>query len=154
MSKSFWPLTLETLNYNQNIMKVFDLARIDLMRSQLADRPFWENVLLPLLLTFEIYHIFFNFSFRPNFFILDEPTNHLDIETVEALGKALQKFNVRTFSLWKKTPSLYLLQLRLSRITIFCKIWWYTLQIYRNSDSPPRKKIGCNSSSFERTTLI
>ncbi|XP_066934518.1 ATP-binding cassette sub-family F member 3-like [Clytia hemisphaerica] len=30
---------------------------------------------------------------EPNFFILDEPTNHLDIETVEALGKALQKFN-------------------------------------------------------------
>jgi len=28
----------------------------------------------------------------PNFFILDEPTNHLDIETVEALGKALKKF--------------------------------------------------------------
>jgi len=28
----------------------------------------------------------------PNFFILDEPTNHLDIETVEALGKALNKF--------------------------------------------------------------
>lgn len=30
---------------------------------------------------------------EPNFFILDEPTNHLDIETVEALGKALVKFN-------------------------------------------------------------
>jgi len=30
---------------------------------------------------------------EPNFFILDEPTNHLDIETVEALGKALLKFN-------------------------------------------------------------
>jgi len=30
---------------------------------------------------------------EPNFFILDEPTNHLDIETVEALGKAIQKFN-------------------------------------------------------------
>ncbi|XP_065656487.1 ATP-binding cassette sub-family F member 3 isoform X2 [Hydra vulgaris] len=30
---------------------------------------------------------------EPNFFILDEPTNHLDIETVEALGKALNKFN-------------------------------------------------------------
>eukprot|EP00794_Sanderia_malayensis_P015302 gene15302-16879_t len=28
----------------------------------------------------------------PNFFILDEPTNHLDIETVDALGKALNKF--------------------------------------------------------------
>ena len=34
------------------------------------------------------------FVSRPNFFILDEPTNHLDIETVEALGKALLKFNV------------------------------------------------------------
>jgi ATP-binding cassette subfamily F protein 3 len=29
----------------------------------------------------------------PNVLILDEPTNHLDIETVEALGKALQKYN-------------------------------------------------------------
>lgn len=30
---------------------------------------------------------------RPNFLILDEPTNHLDIETIEALGKAINKFN-------------------------------------------------------------
>jgi ATP-binding cassette subfamily F protein 3 len=29
---------------------------------------------------------------NPNFFILDEPTNHLDMETIEALGKALHKF--------------------------------------------------------------
>ncbi|XP_074030341.1 ATP-binding cassette sub-family F member 3 [Leptinotarsa decemlineata] len=29
---------------------------------------------------------------RPNFLVLDEPTNHLDIETIEALGKAIQKF--------------------------------------------------------------
>ncbi|XP_064599054.1 ATP-binding cassette sub-family F member 3-like [Liolophura sinensis] len=28
----------------------------------------------------------------PNFLILDEPTNHLDMETIEALGKALEKF--------------------------------------------------------------
>ncbi|XKL66256.1 hypothetical protein PGB90_009676 [Kerria lacca] len=28
----------------------------------------------------------------PNFLILDEPTNHLDIETIEALGKAVQKY--------------------------------------------------------------
>jgi ATP-binding cassette subfamily F protein 3 len=33
----------------------------------------------------------------PNVLILDEPTNHLDIETVEALGKALQKYNVSLF---------------------------------------------------------
>lgn len=31
---------------------------------------------------------------RPNFLILDEPTNHLDIETIEALGKAIQKYQV------------------------------------------------------------
>ncbi|XP_043240529.1 ATP-binding cassette sub-family F member 3-like [Amphibalanus amphitrite] len=30
---------------------------------------------------------------RPNFFILDEPTNHLDIETIEALGHAINRFN-------------------------------------------------------------
>ncbi|KAK3105053.1 hypothetical protein FSP39_016220 [Pinctada imbricata] len=29
---------------------------------------------------------------NPNFFILDEPTNHLDMETIEALGKAILKF--------------------------------------------------------------
>lgn len=31
---------------------------------------------------------------KPNFLILDEPTNHLDIETIEALGKAINKFTV------------------------------------------------------------
>ncbi|CAJ0960613.1 unnamed protein product, partial [Mesorhabditis belari] len=30
---------------------------------------------------------------KPNYLIMDEPTNHLDVETVEALGKALNKFN-------------------------------------------------------------
>ncbi|KAG8239361.1 hypothetical protein J437_LFUL019112 [Ladona fulva] len=29
---------------------------------------------------------------NPNFLILDEPTNHLDIETIEALGKAINKY--------------------------------------------------------------
>lgn len=29
---------------------------------------------------------------RPHFLILDEPTNHLDIETIEALGHALNRF--------------------------------------------------------------
>lgn len=29
----------------------------------------------------------------PNFLILDEPTNHLDIETIAALGKAINKFS-------------------------------------------------------------
>ncbi|XP_044146615.1 ATP-binding cassette sub-family F member 3 [Bufo gargarizans] len=28
----------------------------------------------------------------PNFYILDEPTNHLDMETIESLGRALNKF--------------------------------------------------------------
>lgn len=31
---------------------------------------------------------------RPNFLVLDEPTNHLDIETIEALGKAINKYSV------------------------------------------------------------
>lgn len=30
----------------------------------------------------------------PNFLVLDEPTNHLDIETIEALGKAINKYTV------------------------------------------------------------
>lgn len=30
----------------------------------------------------------------PNFYILDEPTNHLDMETIEALGRALNNFRV------------------------------------------------------------
>ncbi|CAF4775372.1 ATP-binding cassette sub-family F member 3 [Pieris napi] len=29
----------------------------------------------------------------PNFLVLDEPTNHLDIETIEALGKAINKYS-------------------------------------------------------------
>ena len=35
--------------------------------------------------------------YRPNFLIFDEPTNHLDVETVDALGKALNKFPVIAF---------------------------------------------------------
>lgn len=31
---------------------------------------------------------------NPNFLVLDEPTNHLDIESIEALGKAINKYNV------------------------------------------------------------
>merc|ERR1712168_190317 len=29
---------------------------------------------------------------NPNFLILDEPTNHLDVETIDALGRAINKF--------------------------------------------------------------
>ncbi|XP_044734390.1 ATP-binding cassette sub-family F member 3 [Chrysoperla carnea] len=29
---------------------------------------------------------------KPNFLVLDEPTNHLDIETIEALGKGINKY--------------------------------------------------------------
>lgn len=46
------------------------------------------------LLMFAVIFFFFFFN-SPNFFILDEPTNHLDMETIEALGKSLHKFQVR-----------------------------------------------------------
>jgi len=29
---------------------------------------------------------------NPIFLVLDEPTNHLDVETIDALGKAINKF--------------------------------------------------------------
>jgi len=32
---------------------------------------------------------------NPSFLVLDEPTNHLDIESIEALGKAINKYTVR-----------------------------------------------------------
>lgn len=35
----------------------------------------------------------------PNFLVLDEPTNHLDIESIEALGKALNKCQVSVYSI-------------------------------------------------------
>jgi ATP-binding cassette subfamily F protein 3 len=35
---------------------------------------------------------------NPNFLVLDEPTNHLDIETIEALGKAINKYTVSLFN--------------------------------------------------------
>jgi ATP-binding cassette subfamily F protein 3 len=35
---------------------------------------------------------------NPNFLVLDEPTNHLDIETIEALGKAINKYTVSVFN--------------------------------------------------------
>lgn len=34
------------------------------------------------------------FAAEPNFLVLDEPTNHLDIETIDALGKAINAFKV------------------------------------------------------------
>lgn len=39
---------------------------------------------------------------RPNFLILDEPTNHLDIETIEALGRAIEKYQVKKLKKKKK----------------------------------------------------
>lgn len=44
-----------------------------------------------------LHHYPFSFAVlcghNPNFLILDEPTNHLDIETIEALGHALIKYD-------------------------------------------------------------
>lgn len=34
---------------------------------------------------------------NPNFLVLDEPTNHLDIESIQALGHAINKYTVLPF---------------------------------------------------------
>lgn len=31
---------------------------------------------------------------NPNFLVMDEPTNHLDVQTIEALGTAIQNYKV------------------------------------------------------------
>lgn len=36
----------------------------------------------------------------PNFLVLDEPTNHLDIESIEALGKALNNCQVSIYFIY------------------------------------------------------
>lgn len=36
----------------------------------------------------------------PNFLVLDEPTNHLDIESIEALGKALNSCQVSAYFIY------------------------------------------------------
>ena len=40
--------------------------------------------------------------------MLDEPTNHLDIETIEALGKAINKFTVLIFYLFVLKVSIFI----------------------------------------------
>ena len=49
---------------------------------------------VPVVYRHCIDHTFQCVVYRPNFFILDEPTNHLDMETIEALGKAINNFKV------------------------------------------------------------
>lgn len=51
---------------------------------------------------------------NPNFLILDEPTNHLDMETIEALGIALNKF----------TGGVILVSHDERLITLVCKELW------------------------------
>ncbi|XP_022110204.1 ATP-binding cassette sub-family F member 3-like [Acanthaster planci] len=51
---------------------------------------------------------------NPNFLILDEPTNHLDIETVEALGKAINDFK----------GGVMLVSHDESLIRLICKEFW------------------------------
>lgn len=48
------------------------------------------------------------FLYRPNFLVMDEPTNHLDMETIEALGKSLLKFQVRMIILQSAIVFLFL----------------------------------------------
>lgn len=47
----------------------------------------------------------------PNFLVLDEPTNHLDIESIEALGKALNNCQVNIYyffiSVYKSNSKIF-----------------------------------------------
>lgn len=45
-------------------------------------------------LIFKLHIHLISFKAEPNFLVLDEPTNHLDIETIDALGKAINAFKV------------------------------------------------------------
>ena len=72
---------------------------------------------------------------RPNFLILDEPTNHLDIETIEALGRALEKFNVTPSPTSSFTFLLY--------ISLFIRVEWFWCLTTNGSSAWYAKSCGC-----------
>jgi len=55
---------------------------------------------------------------NPNFLVLDEPTNHLDIETIEALGKAIQKYTV-SYRLYCDLLNIYCLYIISENTMVF-----------------------------------
>ncbi|CAG0880865.1 unnamed protein product [Cyprideis torosa] len=61
---------------------------------------------------------------KPNFLILDEPTNHLDIETIEALGNAINKFKVYRFETENMYGGVILVSHDERLIQMVCKELW------------------------------
>ena len=69
------------------------------------------------------------FAYNPNFLILDEPTNHLDIETIEALGNAINKYKVS----WKSAFLCTLIKYLCTQYEIIPFEDWFVIDLKRNT---------------------